>query len=215
MNSANAFSYAISGSFTENQINSYGQYVAQSAAAFQQAGGWLAEQASKTMEQFNDFKTSRAWEMGKRLLGQSDGDFVSRFEIGYLGSVEALQGAQGRMRDIIMAHPGMMQDYLDEEISGYGGAFNPWCNGIGEANLYYRKMWDGVLNLSVVDDVPQLRHTHFMDTVGGGVGYSFREKVDAHKTHRAIDHHRLKKMFDLSSEEGGKIKSWVDPDAEK
>lgn len=212
MNSANAFSYAISGSFTENQIAKYGDYVNQSASLLQGAGGWLAQQANKTLETFDKFVNSRAWEMGKRLLGTSDGDYVGRYEIGYLGSIEALQGAQGHMRDIIMAHPAMMQMYLDEEISGYGGDFSNWNTGVGADNLFYRRVMNGVLNLETVDDKAQLRHTHYFDTVGGQL--SFRERVDSHKTWAAIDHHRAKKMFDLTSEEGAKLKSYVEPEAE-
>lgn len=215
MKSANAFSYAISGSFTESQINRYGEYVNGTAAALQGVGGWLEKQATKTMECFDKFKNSRAWEMGKRLLGQSDGDYVGRYEIGYLGSLEGLQGAQGHMRDIIMCHPALQQMYMDKEISGYDGNFSAWCTGIGADNLFYRKMWSGVLNLSTTDEgPPTLRHTHYFDTAGGGVGYSFREKVDSHKTHIAIDHHRAKKMFDVTSEQGDKLKSYIEPSEE-
>lgn len=212
MKSANAFSYAISGSFNENQIAKYGAYVNQSAAALQNAGGWLAQQANKTLDSFNTFVNSRAWEMGKRLLGQSDGDYVGRYEIGYLGSLEGLQGAQGHMRDIIMCHPGLQQMYLDEEISGYAGDFSNWNTGIKEENLFYRRMWNGVLNVETVDDKPTLRHTHYYDTVGGQL--SFREIVNSHKTHAAIDHHMAKKMFDVTSEMGDKLKSYVEPASE-
>jgi hypothetical protein len=212
MKSANAFSYAISGSFTENQIDRYSDYLNQSTAALQGVGGWLADQAAKTMEQFNVFKNSRAWEMGKRLLGTSDGDYVPRYEIGYLGSISAQQAAQGHMRDIIMCHPMLQQMYIDEEISGYGGDFSAWNTGIGVDNLFYRRMWNGVLHLEVVDDKPKLTHAHYFDTVGGQL--SFRERVDSHKTHAAIDHNMAKKMFDVTSEMGDKLKSYVEPTEE-
>jgi len=213
MNSANAFSYAISGSYTEDQINKYGQYVNQSAAALQGLGGWLADQAGKTLQTFDKFLNSRAWEMGRRLLGNSDGDFVPRYEVGYLGSESALQGAQGHMRDVIMAHPLMQQMYLDGEIVGYNGEFSDWCTGVGEDNLFYRKIWNGVLKLEEVDGVNTLKHTHYQDTVGGK--YSFRERVDAHKTHAAITHHMASTLFDLTSELGEKQKSHQEaPEAE-
>lgn len=205
MNSANAFSYAISGSFTEDQVSNYGNYVQRNVDMFKNIGGWLGEQANKTMDAFNDFVSSKAWEMSKRILGKSDGEYVSRYEIGYLGSVGGIQGAEGFMRDVIMAHPGMMQLYLDEEISGYGGDFSKWCTGIGADNLYYRRMWNGVLNLDHVDEKAVLSRTHFNDSVGGKL--SFREKVNSHKTHRAIDHHLANTLFDLSSAEGAKRKS--------
>ena len=205
MNSANAFSYAISGSFTEEQVNNYGNYVQRNVDMFKNIGGWLGEQANKTMDSFNQFLSSKAWEMSKRILGKTDGEYVSRYEIGYLGSVESLQGAEGFMRDIIMAHPGMMQLYLDEQIEGFGGDFSQWCTGVGVDNLYYRRMWNGVVNLSHVDEQAVVSRTHFNDSVGGKL--SFRERVDAHKTHRAIDHHLAATLFDLSSPAGAKRKA--------
>lgn len=208
MNSANAFSYAISGSFTEDTINQYADYVNQTTSMFQNMGGWLGEQAKKTLNNFDNFLNSRAWEMSKRLLNTQDGEYVSRYAIGYLGSVTALQGAQGYMRDYIMAHPALQQAYLDEEIEGYNGEFSHFCNGVGEANLFYRRAMNGVLNLQEVDGKQHLRHTHYNDSLSGRI--SFREREDIHKTWRAIDHHRLSSVFDLTSEQGHKLKSFAD-----
>lgn len=204
MNSANAFSYAISGSFNEKQITSYQSYVNQAASLYSSGSGWLAQQANKTVDRMENFVNSRVWELGKRLLGVMDGEHVGRFDIGYLGSLSALQGAEGCMRDVIMAHPGLHQDYLDGEIVGYDGEFSQWSQGVGKVNLTYRKMWDGVLHLEKIDDVNTLSHSHFHDTTGGG--FSFRDKVNAHKTHAAIDHHRLTTMFDITSPLGEKMK---------
>lgn len=210
MNSANAFTYAISGSYTENQMNKYSDYVNQGAALFQQTGGWLAEQANRALDGFNTFLNSRAWEMSKRLLGKSDGDFVGRFDIGYLGSIDGLQGAQGYMRDYIMAHQGLMQDFLDERIEGYGGNVNPLCTGVADQNVFWRRAMNGLLNVQMVEDKPQLRHTHYSESLGGGL--SFRERVDVQKTWAAIDHHRAKQMFDVTSESGKYYKDYVQPE---
>lgn len=203
MNSANAFVYAVSGSYNEAQMKRHEAFINQSASMFQGAGGWLADQANKAMESFNLFLNSKAWELGKRLLGKVDGEYVSRYDIGYLGSVEALQQAQGYMRDYIMSHPGLMQDYLDEFVEGYGGEFHGLCKGVGADNLFYRRAMDGVLNLQTVDEKPQLRHTHYQESFG--VGLSFRERVNVHKTYAAIDHHRAKGLFDITSPEGKKL----------
>ncbi len=208
LNSSNAFSYAISGSFTEDTINKYSDYVNNSTGILQNAGGWLGEQPKKTMVGFESFVNSRAWEMGKRLLGAQDGEYVSRYAIGYLGSISALQGAEGYMRDYIMAHSGVMQDYLDEEMNGYDGEFSPFCTGVGEKNLFHRRAMNGLLNLQVVDDKPQVRHTHYKDTVGGSL--SFRERVDIQKTWAAIDHHRLTTAFDITSVKGDFLASHVE-----
>lgn len=203
MNSANAFIYACSGSYNEDQMNKYSSFVNQNVSQFQQMGGWLAEQANKTLDGFNAFLSSKAWELGKRLLNKVDGDYVGRFDIGYLGSLEALQGAQGFMRDYVMAHTGVMQGYLDETLEGYGGEFSAFCTGVGEENLFYRRAMDGVLNLTTVDDKPKLQHTHYYESVGGGL--SFRQKVDIHKTWNAIDSHMAKSLFDVTSPGGKKI----------
>ncbi|HFT2124618.1 TPA: hypothetical protein RG892_000383 [Pseudomonas aeruginosa] len=205
MRSANAFSHAISGSFTEESIAKYADYVNNSTALLQNAGGWLGEQAKKTLDCFTSFVNSRAWEMGKRLLNKNDGEYVGRYSIGYLGSIEALQGAEGYMRDYIMANPVMMQLYLDGEIEGYGGEFSKFCSGVGEENLFYRRSMNGLLNLTTVDDKPHLRHTHYHDSLGGKI--SFRERCDVQKTWAAIDHHRAKSLFDLTSPAGNKLKS--------
>ena len=205
MNSANAFSYAISGSFTEETINQYADYVNNTTAMLQNMGGWLGEQAKKTLSNFDNFLNSRAWEMSKRLLSTQDGEYVSRYSIGYLGSVSALQGAQGYMRDYIMAHPGLQQQYLDGEIEGYGGEFSHFCTGVGESNIFYRRSMNGILNLSEVDGKQHLRHTHYHDSLSGSL--SFRERVDIHKTWTAIDHHRLTSAFDITSEAGNKLKT--------
>ena len=211
MNSANAFSYAISGSYTEAQMAKHAEYINQNASMFQQAGGWLAEQANRMLTGFNNFMNSRAWEMGKRLLNHQDGEYVGQFEIGYLGSLAAIQGARGYMRDYIMAHPGLMQDYLLENIEGYGGEFNVHCKGIKEDNLFYRRAMNGLLNMEKVEDKTQLRHTHYYDTIGGA-GPSFRERVDVMKTWVAVDHHRAKGMFDMTSEAGNKRKDYIEPE---
>lgn len=210
MSSAQGFSYAISGSFTDDAINKYAEYVNNTTSMLQNAGGWLGQQATKTLENFDNFLNSRAWEMSKRLLGKEDGEFVSRYAIGYLGSVNALQGAEGYMRDYIMAHPGIMRDYIAEEIEGYGGEFSHFCTGVAEENLFYRRAMNGLLNLQTVEDKVQLRHTQFTDTLGGKL--PFRERVDIQKTWRAVDMHRAKNMFDVTSPKGAFLKSYVPPE---
>lgn len=209
MNSANAFSYAISGSFTDEAINKYADYVNNTTAMLQNVGGWLGQQASKTLQNFDTFLNSRAWEMSKRLLGNTDGDYVSRYAIGYLGSISAQQQAEGYMRDYIMGIPEVQQLYLDGEFDGYGGDFSKFCTGVGESNLFHRRSMNGLLNLTVEDDVPHLRHTHYHDSLGGKI--TFRERVDVDKTRRAARHHIASTMFDITSMDGGYRKSYVPP----
>lgn len=200
MNSADAFSFSISGSHTENSINRYADYLNRANQALGRFGGWLGDQAAKNMESFDNFLNSRAWEMGKRLLNKEDGEYVSRYSIGYLGSLNAQQQAEGYMRDIIMANPLVQQLYLDGEIEGYGGEFSHFCKGIGEDNLIWRRMFDGVVNLTREDEVNHLRRTSYSDSVAGK--YSYRDKVYAHKTHAASNHHIATTEFDITSSAG-------------
>lgn len=212
MNSADAFSFSISGSHTESSINRYADYLNRANTALGRLGGWLGEQAARNMESFDNFLSSRAWEMGKRLLNKDDGEFVGRYSIGYLGSVNAQQQADGYMRDVIMANPVIQQLYLDGEVEGYGGEFSHFCSGIGADNLIWRRMFDGVLNLTKQDDVNHLSRVSYNDSAVGK--YSYRDKVFAHKTHAASNHHIATTQFDITSSLGNKRKSFMDPEEE-
>lgn len=212
MNSADAFSFSISGSHTEGSINRYADYLSRANTALGRFGGWLGEQAARNMESFDNFLQSRAWEMGKRLLNKEDGEFVGRYSIGYLGSVNAQQQADGYMRDVIMANPILQQLYLDGEIEGYGGEFSHFCSGIGADNLIWRRMYDGVLNLTKQDDVNHLSRVSYNDSAVGK--YSYRDKVYAHKTHAASNHHIATTQFDITSSQGNKRKSFLDVEEE-
>lgn len=198
MNSAHAFSYAMSGSFTDEQMAQNAAYVSQNVSALQGAGGWLAGQATKIMDGFSNFLNSRAWELGKRLLGEDKGNHVGRFDIGYLGSSEAILAAQGLMTNYIMANPRHMQAYLDGQIDSYDD-LHTLCQGVGVVNPYYRKARHGVLDLQVVEGKNVLSHSHFTDS--GSERLSFRDIAAIDRTWNAADYHRAKGLFDVKREE--------------
>lgn len=212
MNSADAFSFSISGSHTESSISRYADYLNRANNALGRFGGWLGDQAARNMESFDNFLSSRAWEMGKRLLNKEDGEFVGRYSIGYLGSVNAQQQADGYMRDVIMANPIIQQLYKDGEIDGYGGDFSHFCSGIGADNLIWRRMFDGVVNLTREEEVNRLSRVSYNDSAVGK--YSYRDKVYAHKTHAASNHHIATTQFDITSSKGLKRKSFLDLEEE-
>lgn len=197
MNSAHAFSYAIAGGFTDQQMQKNAAYVNQNLMSAQAAGGWLAQQANKILDGFNEFLDSRAWEMGKRIRSGYEGDFVSYYDIGYLGSVDGINNAQGLMRNYIMANPNRMQGYLDGKVTGYDGEFQALCNGVGTDNYFYRKAVDGVLLLTKEEEEVKLTRTSYFETLGGQL--SFRNREDIARTWRADDYHMLKGMFDVKS----------------
>lgn len=204
MNSAHAFAYAMSGSFTDQQIAQNAAYVNQNVSAVQAAGGWLAGQATKILDGFNNFLNSRAWEFSRRLTAQSENGYVGRFDIGFLGSVEAIRGAQGLMSNYIMANPLHMQAMLDGLIESYSD-LHTTCKGVGVANPYYRKAMHGIMDLQMVDDKPTLSHSHFYDT--GGTQLSFTDLDSIHRTWSASDIHRAKGLFDVKSEDDGDVVS--------
>lgn len=212
MNSADAFSFSISGSHTESSISRYADYLNRANNALGRFGGWLGDQAARNMESFDNFLSSRAWEMGKRLLNKEDGEFVGRYSIGYLGSVNAQQNADGYMRDVIMANPIIQQLYLDGEVNGYDGDFSHFCSGIGADNLIWRRMFDGVVNLTKEEEVNRLSRVSYNDSAVGK--YSYRDKVYAHKTHAASNHHIATTQFDITSSKGLKRTSFLDLEEE-
>lgn len=202
MNSASAFNHAISGAMSEQQVQQYSSFIQASHQQIQNVGGWLHGQVQKTMDNFNDFVNSRAWEMSSRIVAKNEGDYVGRFDVGYLGSLQGFHNAQGLMRDYIMANPTMMALYNDGFIDGYDGKFNDHCHGIGADNLFYRKATNGLVMEDTVDDKTVMRHSHYRDTLGGEL--SFRERENIAKTWRAADIHLAETMFDITSTEVGK-----------
>lgn len=198
MNSAHAFTYAMSGSFTDQQMEQNAAYVSQNVSALQGAGGWLAGQATKIMDGFSNFLNSRAWELGKRLVGEDKGNYVGRFDIGYLGTSESILGAQGLMTNYIMANPLHMQAFLDGRIEGYDD-LHTRCVGVGIVNPYYRKARHGVLDLQVVEGKNVLSHSHFTDS--GTEALAFRDIAAIDRTWSAADYHRAKGLFDIKKEE--------------
>lgn len=201
MNSAHMFSHAISGSFTDQQMQQNAEYVNQQLGAAQQLGGWLAKQAGNILEGFNKFLDSRAWEFSRRLDGYDGDRFLGHFEIGYLGSADAIMGAQGLMANYIMANPKHMQAFLDGQIKGYEG-LSPLCKGIGAENMFFRKARHGVMEFEVTDDVVSSKHSHYMDMGNDILSFRHRSAIDC--TWAAADHHRAKGLFDIKSEKGSK-----------
>lgn len=198
-NSAHMFSHAISGSFSDQQMQQNAQYVQQQLGAAQQMGGWLAKQAESIADSFNKFMDSRMWELSRRLDGKDGDRFLGHFEIGYLGSPDAILGAEGLMANYIMANPAHALAFKEGKIKGYEG-LSPMCTGIGAENLFFRKARHGVMEMEMQDNVPVSHHSHFQDM--GGTFLSFRDRTAIDMTWTAADHHRAKGLFDIKSEKG-------------
>ncbi len=205
MNINHAFSFACGGVMSEKQMQNYAQYVQVGVDNARSLGGWIAKQAETTLTKFNNFLDSRIWELADRLTYKNEGEYVGRFDIGYLSSLEAQQNAQGFMRDYIMANPKVMQLYLDGELSGYDTGFSSYCKGVKEENVYYRKAMNGVVHI----EDNKAMHSHFTDSFSGD-SLSFRERVNIQRTWLATQYHLASTLFDPTSMEGGKRKSHQD-----
>lgn len=198
MNSIDAFALSCGGVVTENQMSQYAQYVNVGVQQAKAMGGWISKQAEATLERFNTFLNSRAWELSSRTDGSKEGEWVARFDIGYLSNMGAQQRAEGLMRDYIMANPVIMQLYLDNQISGYNGEFSNFCTGIAEDNYFYRNATHGLVMLETVDDIPKANRTYHTDSMAKG-NLSFRERVNIQRTWEASNMHVANTLFDNTS----------------
>lgn len=201
MNSSDLFAFAVSGSQTEQSIGQYQAFVSQTNAV-QPTGisDWLKSKVDGLQQSFTGFVNSRLWEYSSRLLGEGSGEYVGRYDIGYLRTVDGLQSAEGLMRNYIMANPEVMQLYKDDIIDGYGGEFSALCSGIGRDNYFYRQATNGVMRQEGNGDDRKWLRTHFQDSIGNAL--SFRERVDIHKTWNAVNHHLATTYLDITSPMG-------------
>lgn len=205
MNSSSAFSFACSGSMTDNEISGYASYVQANSERIRSLGGWLGGQVEQTMERFNNFVNSRSWELSKRLMGQGYGEYVGRFDVGYLGSMEGQQFATGFMRDYIMSNPIVMQAFLDGDISGYDGEFSKDNRTIGNSNAFYRKAMNGVVHFAERDDVKLATRSHYQDSALTGL--PMREIIEIQRTWKASNHHLAANLFDPTSTTNERMKT--------
>ena len=203
LDSSKAFSLSCSGRVSETTMNYYADFVNASLEKFQGLGGWIGDRAKKTLDGFNNFLSSRAWEMSSRLAGENN--YVGRFDIGVLTSLEAQYGAVGFMRDYIMANPAVMQGYIDGTLYGYGGDINPLNTGVGEDNPYYRKATNGMLMYTenVVDEEVQRQfyHKHYMDSISSDP-LSYRNRYDIQRTWNASNRMLAEGLFDFTNNNG-------------
>jgi len=201
MNSSDLFAFAVAGAQTEQSIGQYQNFVNQTNA-IQPTGvsDWLKSKVDNLQQNFTSFVNSRLWEYSTRLLGEGKGEYVGRFDIGYLGTIEGLQSAEGLMQNYIMANPNVMKLYQDEIIDGYGGKFSPLCSGIGRDNFFFRQANNGVLRQEGEGEEQQWLRTHFHDSTGNKL--SFRERVNIHKTWNAVNEHLATTYLDITSPMG-------------
>lgn len=204
MNATSAFSRACSGSLTEASAGAFNNFMTGFYEKYDNLSGWLGETLNSVKEAHTNFMNSRMWEFSNRINGK-DGQYVGRFEIGYLSEVQYQQQATGFMRDYIMANPALMGLYLEDRVSGYDGDFNALCNGIGRDNYFYNKALDGRVMFDKEEHT--LNRTQYTSSRDQLTHLTFSERVDIHRTWQATNLHIAKNLFDPTSVTGGHILS--------
>lgn len=204
LNVTSAFSRACSGSMTESSAAQFNNYMSGFYEKYDNLSGWLGETLTSVKEAHTSFMNSRMWEFSNRVNGK-DGQYVGRFEIGYLSEVKYQQQATGFMRDYIMANPLLMGLYLEDRVSGYDGDFNALCSGLERENYFYAKSIDGKVMYDKEEQT--LNRTVFSSSRDQLTHLTFSERVDIHRTWQATDLHIAKNLFDPTSVMGGNILS--------
>lgn len=204
LNATSAFTRACSGSMTDASAGAFDKFMGNFYSKYDNLSGWLGETLNTVKEAHNNFMESRMWEFSNRVNGK-DGQYVGRFEIGYLSEVQYQQQATGFMRDYIMANPLMMGLFNDGRVDGYGGDFSDLCTGIGRDNFYFNKANDGKVVFDKEENT--LNRTVFTSSRDSMNHLTFKERVDIHRTWQASNLHIAANLFDPSSSIGGNILS--------
>ncbi|QYN80029.1 putative apolipoprotein C-I [Kosakonia phage Kc263] len=204
MNVTSAFVRGSSGSLTDSSASALNNYMTNLYQKYDNLTGWLGETLESVKEAHKTFMNSRMWEFSNRINGK-DGQFVGRFEIGYLSEVQYQQQATGFMRDYIMANPLLMDLYQQDRVSGYDGDFNELCSGIERENYFYNRAIDGKVIYDQEENT--LNRTIFNSSRDTLSHLSFSERVDIHRTWQATNLHIAKNLFDPTSTINGNILS--------
>lgn len=189
---------------TDSSAAVFDGYMANMYQKYDNLSGWLGETLNSVKELHTNFMNSRMWEFSNRINGK-DGQYVGRFEIGYLSDVQYQQQALGFMRDYIMANPELMALYQTGQVSGYDGDFHNACNGLGRDNYFYNRSIDGKVMYDKEENT--LTRTMFTSSRDDLAHLGISERVDIHRTWQATNLHIAKNLFDPTSVANGKILS--------
>lgn len=204
LNATSAFTRACSGSMTDASAGAFDKFMNGFYDKYQNLSGWLGETLNTVKEAHKNFMDSRMWEFSNRVNGK-DGQFVGRFDIGYLSEAQYQRQATGFMRDYIMANPLLMDLYQDGRVDGYGGDFSDLCTGIGRDNFYYNKTIDGKVMFDKEENT--LNRTVYTSSRDSLTHLAFSERVDIHRTWQATNLHIAANLFDPTSIIGDNILS--------
>lgn len=204
MNVTAAFMRATSGSMTDSSAAVFDNYMASMYQKYDNLSGWLGDTLNSVKELHSNFMNSRMWEFSNRINGK-DGQYVGRFELGYLSEVQYQQQALGFMRDYIMANPELMALYQTGQVSGYDDDFNNACTGIGRENYFYNRSIDGKVIYDKEENT--LTRTMFTSSRDDLAHLSISDRVGIHRTWQATNLHLAKGLFDPTSVSNGKILS--------
>lgn len=189
---------------TDGSAAVFDNYMGSMYQKYENLTGWLGETLDTVKGLHSTFMNSRMWEFSSRVNGK-DGQYVGRFEIGYLSEVQYQQQATGFMRDYIMANPLLMSLYQEDRVSGYDGDFSSACTGIGRDNYFYNRSIDGKVMYD--EEEKTLNRTMYTGSRDKLTHLGFSERVDIHRTWHATNLHLAKNLFDPTSMLNGNILS--------
>lgn len=202
INVTSAFSMGIGGSLTQASADVYNRFMGGMFEKYQNLSGWLSGAMDNAVKSHENFMNSRMWEFSNRI--GKDGQYVGRFDIGYLSETQYQQQATGFMRNFIMANQNVWELYEADRISGYDGDFSDRCAGLGRDNYYYNKAMDGLVHMG--DDERMIR-TQYNTSVDSYTHLSAMERINIQRTWNASNVHIAKNLFDMTSVMGEKILS--------
>lgn len=212
MSVSSAFNRTACGSISSQAAHEYDNFMRDYYTHLQGYGGWVGEIVGKVLEEHDTFMTSRMWEFGR--TGRADiGNYVGRYEIGYLRTLSAQQNAKGYMCSVIMANPLVSRMYEEGLIDGFSDeVLHLFCTGVGEDNYFYRKVTDSTLSITA-DNVPE-EYKRYLSTRDKLTTLSEHEREDALRTWRATESF-VNRGYDPTSITNGPIKSVEEIELEK
>lgn len=178
ISASSAFAYAAAGRMSEQAAREYDRAISERLSRYRDTGGWLSEAVGRAEENHRFYIDSGMWDFANLVRG-SNGVYVGRYDIGYLGTVKAQRNARGLMRHVIEANPIIRSLIEAGRISGYEEMDDrsEWGK---ELDYYYQKLTDGLLTKQDEEMIVKW----YITSRDNHTRYSAKERTDAAKTWR-------------------------------
>lgn len=159
---------------------------------FTEFGNKLVERVKQTYTYLTDDLFHRTLQSRTMEAGSYFNDTGIRICSGF----EDLQQASPSMQRYIMAHPGLRQLYLDQNVAGYGATYVNSYTGVGPTHYDYRRVMSGV---PVHNEDSFDLHYYDEELEPGDKLPSYNEKVAIISTYETIDWLLKESKFDFTN----------------